>query len=138
MTYNGTDGGAITFIVPYNAPSTLYYNCQFHAMMAGTINVTCQRPSGLTNFGFNDTRNDTSLNFTGSLVDACAAKNAGTGLSGRLHQAESLVVGKTVYYGINYTNCTLVPTGYYLAGAFPPYQVVYIVDGVIDSLPSCE
>ena len=39
VTNNGTDNGTITFIVPYNAPSTLYYNCQFHASMAGTINV---------------------------------------------------------------------------------------------------
>jgi hypothetical protein len=39
VTNNGTDNGTITFVVPYNAPSTLYYNCQFHASMAGTINV---------------------------------------------------------------------------------------------------
>ena len=40
VTNNGTDNGTITFVVPYNAPSTLYYNCQFHSSMAGTINVT--------------------------------------------------------------------------------------------------
>jgi hypothetical protein len=39
VTNNGTDYGTITFVVPYNAPSTLYYNCQFHSSMAGTINV---------------------------------------------------------------------------------------------------
>jgi hypothetical protein len=39
VTNNGTDNGTITFIVPYDAPSTLYYNCQFHSSMAGIINV---------------------------------------------------------------------------------------------------
>lgn len=40
VTNNGTANGTITFIVPYTASSTLYYNCQFHSSMAGTINVT--------------------------------------------------------------------------------------------------
>ena len=40
VTNNGTDNGTITFAVPYDAPSTLYYNCQLHSGMAGTINVT--------------------------------------------------------------------------------------------------
>lgn len=40
VTNNGTDNGTITFVVAYDAPSTLYYNCQFHSSMAGTINVT--------------------------------------------------------------------------------------------------
>jgi hypothetical protein len=40
VTNNGTDNGTITFVVPYDAPSTLYYNCQFHSSMTGTINVT--------------------------------------------------------------------------------------------------
>jgi len=39
VTNNGTASGTITFVVPYDAPSTLYYNCQFHSSMAGTINV---------------------------------------------------------------------------------------------------
>jgi hypothetical protein len=40
VTNNGTDNGTITWIVSYDALSTLYYNCQFHSGMAGTINVT--------------------------------------------------------------------------------------------------
>jgi subtilisin family serine protease len=40
VTNNGTANGTITFVVPYDAPSTLYYNCQYHSSMAGTINVT--------------------------------------------------------------------------------------------------
>jgi hypothetical protein len=39
VTNNGTDSGTITFTVPEDAPSTLYYICQFHGSMTGTINV---------------------------------------------------------------------------------------------------
>jgi hypothetical protein len=39
VTNNGDDVGTISFDVAYNAPSTLYYNCQYHSGMAGTINV---------------------------------------------------------------------------------------------------
>jgi len=39
VTNNGTDNGTITFVVPFGAPSTLYYNCQYHSSMAGTINI---------------------------------------------------------------------------------------------------
>jgi hypothetical protein len=39
VTNNGVDVGTITFVVPYNAPSTLYYICQFHGSMVGTINI---------------------------------------------------------------------------------------------------
>ena len=40
VTNNGTSNGVITFVVPHNGSSTLYYNCQFHISMAGQINVT--------------------------------------------------------------------------------------------------
>lgn len=39
VTNNGTDSGTITFTVPDDAPSTLYYICQIHGVMSGTINV---------------------------------------------------------------------------------------------------
>ena len=40
ITNNGTELGYITFQVPADAPNTLYYVCQNHSAMAGTINVT--------------------------------------------------------------------------------------------------
>jgi len=46
VTNNGTDNGTITFAVPYNAPSTLYYVCQHHSNMAGTINISAVGPQG--------------------------------------------------------------------------------------------
>ena len=40
ITNNGTELGYITFQVPSDAPSTLYYACQHHSAMAGSITVT--------------------------------------------------------------------------------------------------
>ena len=37
---NGTDRGKITFVVPADAPAVLFYNCQFHVVMNGKINIT--------------------------------------------------------------------------------------------------
>lgn len=40
ITNNGIASGSITFVVPQSAPNTLYYYCQFHSSMGGTINIT--------------------------------------------------------------------------------------------------
>lgn len=41
VTNNGTDDGVITFVVlSTGVPSPLYYNCQYHASMAGVLNMT--------------------------------------------------------------------------------------------------
>ena len=40
VTNNGAVSGTITFTVPMDAPNTLYYNCEFHGSMTGTITVT--------------------------------------------------------------------------------------------------
>ena len=37
---SGSANGVVIFEVPLNAPSTLYYQCQFHINMVGTINIT--------------------------------------------------------------------------------------------------
>jgi len=39
VTNNGTDSGQIIFNVPLDAPSILYYACQFHSSMNGTMIV---------------------------------------------------------------------------------------------------
>jgi len=48
VTNNGVDTGLITFAVPFDAPSTLYYICQFHGSMAGTIAISDLGPTGAT------------------------------------------------------------------------------------------
>ena len=37
---NGNENGAIVFNVPSDAPNTLYYNCEYHSGMVGTITIT--------------------------------------------------------------------------------------------------
>jgi hypothetical protein len=39
VTNNGIENGTITFTVPQNAPSPLYYICQYHSSMGNTITV---------------------------------------------------------------------------------------------------
>jgi hypothetical protein len=46
VTNNGAQVGKITFAVPFDAPNTLYYVCEFHSSMAGTINITDVGPTG--------------------------------------------------------------------------------------------
>jgi len=46
VTNNGTASGTIIFSVPFDAPSTLYYICQFHGSMQGTINISDVGPTG--------------------------------------------------------------------------------------------
>ena len=40
VTNNGEQSGTISFVVPQNAPSTLFYICQFHGSMTGTLSIT--------------------------------------------------------------------------------------------------
>ena len=40
VTNNGASSGVVTFTVPNNAPNTLFYICEFHSSMGGTITVT--------------------------------------------------------------------------------------------------
>jgi hypothetical protein len=47
VTNPGDDVGTITFVVPLDAPSTLYYVCQNHSAMAGTINVQDSAPANV-------------------------------------------------------------------------------------------
>ena len=35
----GTETGTVFFTVPLNAPDTLYYNCEYHSAMTGTISI---------------------------------------------------------------------------------------------------
>jgi len=36
---NGTQNGVLTFTVPLTAPDTLFYICQFHSPMTGTLQI---------------------------------------------------------------------------------------------------
>lgn len=46
VTNNGTSNGKLIFTVPVDAPSLLYYICEFHNGMTGTINIVDKNDSG--------------------------------------------------------------------------------------------
>ncbi|MDC8005878.1 hypothetical protein POV27_17625 [Aureisphaera galaxeae] len=39
VSNNGASEGVISFTVPTDAPDTLFYNCEFHGLMTGTISI---------------------------------------------------------------------------------------------------
>jgi plastocyanin len=47
ITNPGQENGTITFTVPLTAPSTLYYVCQYHPAMAGTITIADAEPANV-------------------------------------------------------------------------------------------
>lgn len=46
VTNNGAETGMLIVRLPYDAPDTLYYQCELHAAMGGTINVSDLGPQG--------------------------------------------------------------------------------------------
>ena len=56
ITNNGIANGKLTFTVPNDAPSLLYYICKFHSGMTGTINIVDNNTSGtIISSSVNDT-----------------------------------------------------------------------------------
>ena len=47
ITNSGAVSGDITWTVPLNAPDTLYYQCQFHTAMGGTITIEDAPPANV-------------------------------------------------------------------------------------------
>ena len=62
------NGVTLTFVVPMDAPDTLYYQCIAHPAMFGTINILTQGSSGGTGLGSRQTFSAT----TGSLANNVA------------------------------------------------------------------
>ncbi len=51
VTGNGTQNGTLSFDVPPNAPNQLFYNCEFHGNMSGSIQITSAATPALTPLG---------------------------------------------------------------------------------------
>jgi hypothetical protein len=49
VTNNGISSGTLTFAVPANAPSRLYYQCQFHETMTGVLTIVSASVPATTN-----------------------------------------------------------------------------------------
>jgi len=62
VTGAGAQVGTVTFVVPSNAPSTLYYQCQYHSAMYGQINIIDATPS----FSLNNETGVISGTYTGA------------------------------------------------------------------------
>jgi hypothetical protein len=43
VTNNGAEVGNIVFVVPSNAPDTLFYQCSIHSVMTGTLRIVNYR-----------------------------------------------------------------------------------------------
>jgi hypothetical protein len=75
VTNNGEDNGTIVFDVPLNAPDNLYYNCQYHPNMAGTIDVQkivspIAQPSDVSGVAEREIRSAVTLEAPASTVNA--------------------------------------------------------------------
>ncbi|MCH7938800.1 MAG: fibronectin type III domain-containing protein [Candidatus Marinimicrobia bacterium] len=69
VTNNGIDQGDLTFIVPAGAPDQLFYNCQFHSPMTGSITIGTVIATGpVAYYPFNGDANDATGNGHNSTV----------------------------------------------------------------------
>jgi hypothetical protein len=78
VTNNGTETGVVTLVVSATAPSTLYYNCQYHPRMAGVINVVDAGTSANTTYPSTvnayNTATSWELNYQTSVINTVTSK----------------------------------------------------------------
>ena len=79
---SGASNQTLTFVVPMDAPDTLYYQCTAHPAMFGTINILTQGSSGVTGLGSRSVVSAT----TAQLAD-----NAAADISITAHKSYSLL-----------------------------------------------
>ena len=80
VTNNGAQVGIVTFKVPFNAPNTLYYQCQLHASMLGVMIIGSAGNIGIQSGG-TLVGAASSINFvssSGSGVDAIVTAGVAT------------------------------------------------------------
>lgn len=95
VTNNGTQNGAITWTVPQNAPSTLFYNCEFHVLMTGTINVNDAVPVELVSFTGNLVGDNVRLEWR----TATEQNNYGFEIERKLHRKDWQKIGFAAGHG---------------------------------------
>ena len=95
ITNNGTESGTITFVVPNDAPNTLYYACRFHSSMQGRIIITGQvnktNPT-LTNFTI-PIKNVGDVPFT--IIDP-SSNSSGSFSYSSSNESVATIVGNTI------------------------------------------
>jgi len=71
---NGAQVGVVTFKVPFDSPNTLYYQCQNHAAMGGTIIVDSDGNLGIQSGG-TTVGSASTVNFVSSTGDGVTVEN---------------------------------------------------------------
>jgi hypothetical protein len=83
VTGNGTEVGVVLFTVPEDAPATLYYTCEIHSSMQGTIQVQeMSNNIGGLSFGQEYTAariNDSRIKLSATVSDSDTATTAAVG-----------------------------------------------------------
>jgi len=124
VTNNGVQVGTLTFAIPYDAPSTLYYVCQNHSLMQGVINISDVGPQGPqgaaavvggsnTHIQFNDSASSNgsagfTFNKTSNNVTIANNISATTGtFAGAVSGITTLAAGNTTITGFANVSTTL-------------------------------
>lgn len=64
ITNNGIENGTLTFVIPQDAPSQLFYICQFHSNMFGIINIAQNNNTTTTTSTTTSTTSSTTTSTT--------------------------------------------------------------------------
>lgn len=104
---NGAAVGDIYFTVPDTAPATLYYNCQYHSSMAGTINISSALVVDKANdkVGIGTTAPGAKLTITDedsgqAMLQVRNYSAAATGSFGNAHSVELRSATSTTTHGV--------------------------------------
>jgi plastocyanin len=131
VTNNGTDNGTITFVVPYDAPSTLYYNCQYHSGMAGTINVTDVPTTTTTTAAPSFTTYNIGQDYANN-IQSCTS--FAMDFHTEVYAAESLPGIVTRFYTDTALTVGFVGSSDFYAWALAPESTTPFVNGQVSSL----
>lgn len=98
------NGVTLTFVVPMDAPDTLYYQCTSHPNMFGTINVLSAGSSGSIAIGDDDGTKTTSLKI-GDDADLTLSYDGTAGVLTSFIESDSLIVRTKSTPNENYITC---------------------------------
>jgi len=92
VTNNGVEDGTLTFVVPIDAPETLYYACEFHSSMQGILDVLLPTYNlSSSKFLVNEGESVTFTLTTTNVEDGTFVPYTITGISSLDLESESLI-----------------------------------------------
>jgi hypothetical protein len=98
------NGVTLTFVVPMDAPDTLYYQCTSHPDMFGTINVLSAGSSGSIAIGDDDGTKTTSLKI-GDDADLTLSYDGTAGVQVSFIESDALIIRTKSTPNENYITC---------------------------------